>query len=566
MPYQRATAIEIDSKMREDFRKRLKEYGVNAETTDPVLAVLFRTFAQQLENLYSDTGRIRLALLDELIAGLGIEPRKARPAQAVVRILGATTPVHIDAGTLLRSQSPTGERFLFSTDAPFTVSGAQIVFGAVYEKGQFRVLPGVEMPERFLAARPALDPVKVNLGPNPALYLAIDPAPKEHLSGHSVYFDLTPDARPVQDALASETWCLAGPQGEFSAPGILRPRPANAGLRRLEWLVRASTVAGAEELQDKTPLLPPGFYAGRVFLLPAVPPERQFLCAMPRGLEPPLGRIFGREAQQLFSQPRAWIKITFPRDVPPLHTAIGGVFLHAITVSNVECFNQTIVFEKHGTSIPISREGGTDWQLVSPLSLIGENDTPYLDEMAPSTDPHAGRYAIRNGRIEITPARWPDGRPQSLVNVRVWITAGEAANQVGPGMITSIELKGAGSSLRVLNPTSAAGGTSSESFTTAQERFAAALLSRDRVVTRADLLAVVRAFDRRIRDARIASAVERVGGALRRVERVTVSLSREDFTDPDLEAAYLRDELHALLAARFLYDIELSVRTEWVES
>jgi|GEM_PF-1246283 len=565
MPYQRATAIEIDSKMREDFRKRLKEYGVSAETTDPVLAVLFRTFAQQLEQLYSDTGRIRLALLDELIAGLGIEPRKARPAQAVVRILGASAPVHIDAGAVLRSQTPTGERFNFSTDAPVTVSGAQVVLGAAYEKGALRLLGGVEMPENFLAARPALDPVKVNLGPNPALFLAVEPAGKEHLGGHSFYFDLTPDARPVQDALGVETWCLAGPHGEFSANGILRPRPANAGLRRLEWLVRPQSPAGQEEAQDKTPMLPPGFYAGRVFLLPPIPPERQMLCTVPRGLEAPLGRIFGREAQSLFARPRAWFRITFPRDIPPLHTAIGGVFLHAITASNVECFNQTIVFEKHGTAIPISREGGTDWQLVSPLSLIGENDTPYLDEMAPSTDPLAGRYAIRNGRIEITPAKWPDGRPQSLVNVRVWICAGEAANQVGPGMITSLELKGGGA-LRVLNPTSAAGGTSSESFASAQERFAAALLSRDRVVTRADLFAVVRAFDRRIRDARVSSVVERVGGALRRVERVTVSLDREDFTDPDLEAAYLRDELQALLETRFLHDTGLSVRTEWVET
>ena len=565
MPYQRATAIEIDSKMREDFRKRLKEYGVSAETTDPVLAVLFRTFAQQLEQLYSDTGRIRLALLDELIAGLGIEPRKARPAQAVVRILGASAPVHIDAGAVLRSQTPTGERFNFSTDAPVTVSGAQVVLGAAYEKGVLRLLGGVEMPENFLAARPALDPVKVNLGPNPALFLAVEPAGKEHLGGHSFYFDLTPDARPVQDALGVETWCLAGPHGEFSANGILRPRPANAGLRRLEWLVRPQSPAGQEEAQDKTPMLPPGFYAGRVFLLPPIPPERQMLCTVPRGLEAPLGRIFGREAQSLFARPRAWFRITFPRDIPPLHTAIGGVFLHAITASNVECFNQTIVFEKHGTAIPISREGGTDWQLVSPLSLIGENDTPYLDEMAPSTDPLAGRYAIRNGRIEITPAKWPDGRPQSLVNVRVWICAGEAANQVGPGMITSLELKGGGA-LRVLNPTSAAGGTSSESFASAQERFAAALLSRDRVVTRADLFAVVRAFDRRIRDARVSSVVERVGGALRRVERVTVSLDREDFTDPDLEAAYLRDELQALLETRFLHDTGLSVRTEWVET
>lgn len=566
MPFQRATALEIDSKMREDFRKRLKEYGVSAETTDPVLAVLFRTFAQQLENLYNDTGRIRLALLDELIAGLGIEPRKARPAQTVVRILGASAPLPIDAGAVLRSQTQSGERFNFSTDAAITVSGAQIVLGAAYEKGQFRMLPGVEMPERFLAARPSLDPVKVNLGPNPALYLAVENAGGEHLSGHSFYFDLSPDARPIQNALAEETWCLAGAQGEFSAAGILRPRPANAGLRQLEWLIRTSSAPEAEEVQDKTPSLPPGFYAGRVYILPAVPAERRFLCPAPRGLEAPLGRIFGREAATLFAAPRAWIKISFPKDLPPLHTSIGGIFLHAVTASNVECFNQTVNFQKHGTAVPISREGGTDWQLVSPLSVIGENDTPYLDEMAPSADPFVGRYAIRNGRIEITPARWPDGREQALVNIRVWISAGEAANQVGPGMITSIELKGAGAGLRVLNPTSAAGGTSSEAFASAQERFSAALLSRDRVVTRADLFAVVKSFDRRIRDARIHSVVERIGGALRRVERVTVELDRADFNDPELEAVYLRDELQALLSSRFLHDIDLSVTVEWIQS
>ena len=81
MSYSNASAIEIDKKLREDFRRRLKDYGVSAELTDPVLAVLFRTFAQQLETLYAQTDRIRLALLDELIANLGFESRMARPAR-----------------------------------------------------------------------------------------------------------------------------------------------------------------------------------------------------------------------------------------------------------------------------------------------------------------------------------------------------------------------------------------------------------------------------------------------------------------------------------------------------
>jgi len=565
MPYQSATALEIDSKMREDFRKRLKEYGVSAEATDPVLAVLFRTFAQQLEALYSDTGRIRLALLDELIAGLGIEMRKARPAQTVVRLLGASTPLLVDAGTTLRSQTQSGARFTFTTDAAVTISRAQVCFGATYEDGAMRVLAGIEMPERFLAARPSLEPVKVNLGPNPALFLAIDPAGAEHISGHSFYFDLSPDARPIQDALAEETWCIAGPRGEFSATGILRPKPANAGLRKLEWLLRARPAESTEDIQDKTPLLPAGFYAGKVYIMPVVPPERRFVCKIPRGLDAPLGRVFGRETQALFGTDRVWIKVTLPRGLPPLHTGIGGVSLHAITASNVECFNQTINFEKHGAAIPISREGGTDWQLVSPLSVISENDTPYLSEMEPTVDPHVGRYAIRSGRIELTPARWPDGRAQSLVNVRVWISSGEAANQVGPGQVTSIDLRGPTGGIRLLNPTSAAGGASSEQFSSAQERFCTALLSRDRVVTRADLYAVVKAFDRRIRNAGIQSAVERVGGALRRVERVTLQLNRDDFNDAELEAERMRGELHTALASKFLHDIDLNVQVEWVE-
>src|SRR3974377_564534 len=122
MPYSSASAIEIDKKLRDDFRRRLRDYGISAETTDPVLAVLFRTLAQQLENLYSETGRIRLALLDELIAGLGVEQRMARPAQTVVRFLAPTGSQVVEAGTELIGEAQTGER------PPFTTAAA--IYGA----------------------------------------------------------------------------------------------------------------------------------------------------------------------------------------------------------------------------------------------------------------------------------------------------------------------------------------------------------------------------------------------------------------------------------------------------
>ena len=565
MPYASATAVEIDRKLREDFRRRLKEYGVSAETTDPLLAVLFRTFAQQLELLYSDTGRIRLALLDELISGLGLQKRMARPAQTVVRFFDTDRTRLVESGTALTGESTTGAKLTFLTDAPVTVSSARICFAATYEDGAFRLLAGVEMDERFQNARPSLEAVKTNLGPNPALFLAIEPPSEGHLGGHGFYFDFSPDAADIQKALTRETWCLAGPAGDFAAAGILRPKVGNAGLGKLDWLMpnqRASAISEDPVTDDVAPL-PPGFYAGKAYVLPAFPPARRLLCKQPRALEAALARMFGRESGTLFATERVWIKITFPRGLPALHTGIGGVALHAITASNVECLNQTIYFEKQGTAIPISKEGGTDWHLVAPLSVISETDTPYLLETEPSSDPSVGRYAIRNGRIELTPAKFPGGKPHAYANVRVWISAGTAGNQVGPGKIAAIQMKDHAGGIRVSNPTAAAGGTSTEEFADARTRFTTALLSRDRVVTRGDLFAIANSFDRRVLDTTIRSAVERVDGALRRVERVTVYLQKDDFNDPDLEARYLLEDLRAILSKRFLHDIELSLQVEW---
>lgn len=570
MPYASATAVEIDRKLKEDFRRRLKEYGVSAETTDPLLAVLFRTFAQQLEVLYNDTGRIRLALLDELISGLGLQKRMARPAQSVIRLFDTTRTRLIEGGTPLTGEATTGAKLTFLTDAPVTVSSARLCFAATYEDGAFQVLGEVDH-EEFQNARPSREAVKTNLGPNPALFLVIDPPPEGHLGGHGFYFDFTPDAIDIQRALTRETWCLASPAGDFAGEGILRPKTGNAGLGRLDWLMPAERAKGkaadgeADPISDDVPPLPPGFYAGRVYTLPIFPPGRKLVCRLPRALDGALRGIFGREVGRLFGAERVWIKITFPRGLPSLQTGIGGVALHAITASNVECLNQTIYFEKQGTAVPISKEGGTDWHLVAPLSVISENDTPYLLETEPSSDPLVGRYAIRNGRIELTPATFPGGKRHAYANVRVWTSAGAAGNQVGPGKITAIQVKDYAGGLRVGNPTAAAGGTSTEDFADARARFTTALLSRDRVVTRADLLAIASSFDRRVQDTTIRSGVERVDGALRRVERVTVYLRRDDFTDPDLEARYLLEDLRSVLTKRFLHDIELSLQVEWEE-
>jgi hypothetical protein len=560
MRFNNASAVEIDRKLRDDFRRRVKDFGISAEVTDPVLAVLFSTFAQQLEVLYAQTDRIRLALLDELIANLGMAPRMARPAQSVVRFLLERGQQLIAAGTELVGEATTGERLTFITDATLNISAARIAFAAAYQDGALRLVSGNEMPEALQMLRPSLDSVRVNLGPNPALYLAIENLPADHLSQHTFFFELGPDAYRIQQALETETWCLMNSAAELGAAGILRPCAINGGVRRLEWLVPEASHLQAQETDEEVPALPSGFYGPRAFLFSPVPAARRFCCKVPRAMDAAFAKIFGRESQKALAEDRAWIRISMPRDIPSLQTSLGSITLHAMTASNVECFNQTIVFEKQGTSIPIVREeGGAASHLVAPLSIFGEGGALYLPETEPSVQTGAGRYAIRNGRIELRPAVRPDGNPESYANLRLWVTNGALGNHVGPGQLTGFLRKSQISGLRLANPTSAAGGTDREELSTAQARFSDALLSRDRVVTRADLNTAVRAFDSRIRGAQVEPAVRRTEHGMQRVERVKVMVNSDDFVDPRIEWPILQAGLLRHLANRFPLGTEVAV-------
>ncbi len=237
--------------------------------------------------------------------------------------------------------------------------------------------------------------------------------------------------------------------------------------------------------------------------------------------------------------------------------------MHAVTASNVECLNQTIYFDKQGTSIPISREGGTANYLVAPLSIFGEHGSAYLPDLQPSSDPDTGRYTIRSGRIELRPAKRSDGREESYANVRIWATAGLLGNRVGPGQVEAFLKKGDLSAIRISNPTAAAGGSDGESYDEARIRFAEALLSRDRIVTRTDAEAVARSFDPRIVKVNVAAGLNRTERGLQRLQRITCTLDRNAFTDPDVELRVLEDDLARFLRTRLLYDTDLALKMEW---
>lgn len=562
MSFQPPTILEIDRSLRDDFRRRVKDFGISVDATDPVLAVLFRTFAQQIEGVYADTGRMRQSLLDELMAGLQLPQRLAHPAQAVVRFFSRAQRAKVlRGGTELNARASTGERLTFGLDATIQVSPARIALALAYQDQQLQLLPGVEMSEALQAFRPSIDPVKVNLGAQPALILAIENLPPTLLSRHAVFFELGPGSFSLQEALRKEPWWTFSEDGTLSGEGLMRPRRVNSGVYQLEWQLEADQAAKAE---SELPEIPDGFYSGRQFVFPEMDESRKLLCTAPRFLDGALARICGRDMTNFLNTPRVWIKIPLPPGVPSLRNAVNGILLHAMTASNVFCRNQTIQLGRDGSSVPVGRSSdGIQEMLVAPLSVSSLANEPYEAGLRPRRNAAVGWYELHNDRLTLHPGSDPDGQPQTAVNVRLWLTNGELGNRVGPGDITGFANSATFDDISVNHVTAAAGGTNGEDHPSTQRRFAEALLSRGRIVTRADLEASTLSFDRRILKVEVRSQIERQPEGLRRMERLWVTLDEGGFTRADLELPVLQQGLESYLKQRLVQGILLDVRFEW---
>lgn len=562
MSFQTPSVLEIDHKLREDFRRRLRDYGIVIDVLDPVLAVIFRTFAHQIEGVYSNTGGIREALLDELISGIKLPARLALPAQTVVRLLSSSAFAKLlPAGTELNAKASSGERISFCTDVSIQVSSARLAMALVYQNQRLQLLPSIDFTEALAAYKPSYDPIRVDLGPQPAIFLAIENLSPVHLSGHGLFFDLSAGGYAIQKGLATEPWWLFGKDGDLSAEGLMRPRPANRGVRKLERQVRSDSPMGT----DVTfPELPDGFYAGRQFVFPEIKNGQELVCRVPRLLEAPLNRMASQDMSGFLETPRAWIKIPMPEKVPALQTAIHGIFLHAVTASNVFCRNQTIQFAEDGVSVPI---GGGNQNvteiLVAPLSVSGLSNETYHAGQRNTGDPSEGWYEIANGRITLHPGLKPDGTSQEGANIRLWLTNGDLGNRVAPGDLLGFATSATFDDMRVSHLAAAAGGMDGEEYIDARRRFAQALMTRGRIVTRQDIESAILSFDRRILAVEIKSEIMRGSIGLHRVECLWVTLDSDGFTKPELELPSLQEELKKFLQKRMIEGTSLDIRFEW---
>ena len=565
MSFQPPTTLEIDHGLREEFRRRVKDFGIVVDATDPALAVLFRTFAQQIEAVYADTGRMRQSLLEELMSGLQLPKRLAQPAQTVVQFSSQQQRARLlPAGTPLNATASTGERLMFHLDANLEVSSARIALAMVYQEGHLQLLGCVPATETLQCLRTTSDPVHANLGPQPALFLAFESMPSTLLGRHGIFFELGAGSHSLQAALCREPWWIFHEDGTLRGEGLLRPHRVNSGIHELRW---QSSIETATTATTDLPALADGFYAGRQFVFPAMSTDRTLMTTAPRLLEDPLRRIAGQSVNSLLATPRLWIKIPLPPDIPALAPTINGILLHAMTASNVFCQNQTLRFAHDGLSVPVGRSSaGVREMLVAPLSVTSLANEPYEAGLQPRANASAGWYELQNDRITLHPGHEPDGSAHTGANVRLWLTNGALGNSVGPGDVVGFANGATFSDVRVHHFTAAAGGTDGNDYPAMQRRFAEALLSRGRIVTRADLKAAALSFDRRILAAELTSHIERRVEGLRRVERLWIQLDTHGFTNAEIELPVLQKELMQNLKQRILEGLVLDIRFAWAES
>ena len=562
------SAAEIASKLQDDYRRMLKEYGRGMDATpDPVLAAFFRTIAARIEAVATHAQDVLpQEMLDRLVTALGIPEKRSSPAQTVVRIDMPSGSDFFEPFTSLLAQSANGDRMVFRTDVGIVASVARIAFAAVYEEGALIPLECGVYPKE-IQDRYSRDAVPTRLGPNPFILIALDVNADTHLDRHGLFFDLQPDAQELTEALQREIWCFVSDSGEPRSEYMMRSLPANAGVRQLDWLVQQSgnknTDRDEERLQAQRHL-EPGFYGSRAFCFPGIPQDKRLTAVLPKPFQAPFGRMFGTNLSSAFSVPRAWLKIALPRGFLGTRDRINHVWLNTVTASNVDIFDETVpFFSENGAVIPVSSEGGMNHHLVRVLSIKSDTGREYVPAEAPVDTPTTGRFRFVRGRLELIAGRARSGDADQYANVSLLISDGVRGNSVMPGGVRGCTTRNLRPKVRIDNAVQAAGGTDSVPYQEGFAHFADMIRSRERLVTRLDIELFVRSIEPRIQDVTIAPLLERrPGWGLQRVYAIKLGVRKDDFTEPTLETELLANTISSELHKRSPIDIQFHVSTE----
>jgi hypothetical protein len=196
------TAADIARQLRDEFFREMHAVTGVEPRPDPVLAAVFHALAHQIDRVYREADQeFFLAALDDLIRGLGMPARLAKPAQAVVQFTQIQKREAVSPETELIGYRPNGEQIVFAPDLSIDLTPTELVFAAAFEGGQLQTLPGARLPP---GNQPILPGNRVALElPNaaPLVVLAFETDPA-HLSRLGLFLDIPAAQGAVAAALA----------------------------------------------------------------------------------------------------------------------------------------------------------------------------------------------------------------------------------------------------------------------------------------------------------------------------------------------------------------------------
>lgn len=543
----------IAAELRREFENEFQAREGRQPARDPVLQTLFLAFAAQVNKVYEQAERdFPLAVLDDLVRGLGLSPRQAQPAQSVVQFRGISERERIGPEVALIGYAPTGEQLAFAPDTSIELQPAELRFAGVWEAGRLQVARGALLPNGTPLPQHRV-PLDLRRSA-PVLWLAIE-GDDAHLGGLAVHLDVGAPGSPLGEALERSPWQMLSPAGTVRESGVMWSEGMRGGVRMLRWFhdeaPRPGGTAGiaADADVERVLDLGAGPYGGQVFVMPPVPADRRWRSGPPLELATTLAQLLPAEQAGALERPLVWLQIPLPAGTANVSTDLGGVSLNAVTASNVEIMSERKVFDRTGTIVEVHPEGEHRF-LMGVLSVIGERGDRYaeMSELEPGAD--SGRFRVREGRIEFRPGKQATGRFDAYAVARLLLCDGAVANGIPIGGIRRVASALANVRLEVGNITATRGGADPQRYQDAKLRFAEQLRARDRVVTAADYEIACRSFDPRVTAAAVRGASEIVGGALRPVDLVTVTVERSRFADPDADFIRLAAQLTRHLSAR----------------
>jgi hypothetical protein len=554
-------AGEIAAELRREFDVALQQrYGTQAQP-DPVLATLFHAFATQIGRLYREAEHLfPLGVLDDLLAGLGMPPRLASPAQAVVAFSGITQRERLPLETELAGTARSGERFDFVPDESIELAPTELRFAAIYEHGRLASLSGARPVAGGAFVTPAT--AALDLGQaSPALYLALD-SDGGHLGGLGLFIESLPLGGSVEQALRRSPWHLLDTRGAATEAGTLRARTGRGGMQRLTWL----DDAGATDPSETSAImeLAAGPFGGQVFLFPTVPEARRWRCAVPAVIKPALASLLQPEQVKALQKPLIWLQIPLPPGSSGLAAAIQRIAANAVTASNMDVVSEQVPFDRMGNVVTLEPEGKRGRFLMGVLSVTGEKGGGYAASSELDVPLDAGRWRYRDARLDLRPAPNETGRLDTYAMIRLLYCDGENANGLDPGEIKRIGSPLANVTAKVANLTPSRGGAAPPDYAPAKLRFAELVRTRERVVTAADADIAVRAFEPRTRRVRVVPVTSISGGSALQGQVISVTVNPGDFADPEAELPRLEAQLTRHLRERAVlgFDLHVEVRPD----